>query len=182
MPVFQLRSGRAARAWVSTSVVVTGALGLAACSEPSREAEPPRIETSWTGGSVEPLPRNLMLEIRNRGSAAICLPRNHTEEMLLIYQAGRQVHWNMGNSGTLIWRGLDVVTGVIVVPPGEESEVYYTLDDWPLKAGPAEARINLMTVNCAELFTSATPRITRKVTTYRFVAPAPAATSDALER
>ncbi|NIJ63435.1 hypothetical protein FHR20_000366 [Sphingomonas leidyi] len=130
-----------------------------------------RLIVNWSY-QPELMPDSVVLKLRNRGSNAICIPRVEVEgPSLLLFQGGKEVdpvHYT--NRPILVWRGADVISGLLVIPPGRSVKLFYDLHDWYLASGPTEARLELPRIDCLAFFHSAKPSIVRKLATYQFTA------------
>src|SRR5437879_281044 len=78
-------------------------------------ARPP-LELTWQ--QIHELPNNLVLRLQNLGSTAVCVPDVEAKEGISFTQFGRRVEpFYYHNRAILQWRGADLITGMIVVPP-----------------------------------------------------------------
>jgi hypothetical protein len=125
------------------------------------------------------MPNNVVLRLENVGPTALCLPDVEVKEAVLFTQFGKTVQpFYYSNRAILRWRGADLISGMIVVPPGKRFEIFYDLNEWVLKRGKAAASITIPEYDCLTFFQESSPRPTRATSHFSFDAPMSVAPKD----
>src|SRR6266567_5877439 len=138
-----------------TVQALTAAL-LACTLALSAQARPP-LKLTWQ--QIREVPNNLELRLQNPSSTAVCVPDVEAKESISFTQFGRKVEpFYYQNRAILQWRGADLISGMIVVPPGKRVDVFYDLTEWMLKRGKASASVTIPAYNCLEFFEKSSPR------------------------
>src|SRR3954468_1789149 len=92
------------------------------------------LKLTWQ--QIREVPNNLVLRLQNPGSPAICVPDVEAKESISFAQFGRKVEpLYYHKRAVLQWRGADLISGMIVVPPGKHVDIFYDLNEWMLKRG-----------------------------------------------
>lgn len=147
-------------------LLITVALlsALVAEGRPAPELWPPSVSGLSSSTSLRATWRNMpdfntiRVRLANSGGAALCIPEVDSKEDIKFRQDGREVSPLVEqNRGVMQWRGADLANGFVVVPPVRHIELYYTLTDWDLHAGPAEVEVRLPVYDCAEFFRASKP-------------------------
>ena len=100
---------------------------LAATIVPPAQAQP-TLKLSWQ--QIREMPNNLVLRLQNPGSKAICVPDLEAKESLSFTQFGKRVdRFYYDNRAILQWRGADLISGMIVVPPGRRVDIFFDLNE-----------------------------------------------------
>lgn len=117
-------------------------------------------------------PDNLFLSLNNPSSAPVCIPRvNVTGAAVRFYQRGKEVlPYYFANRPVLMWHSVDLIEGLIVIPPHGSYSIVYNLRDWRLRAGPTNTLIEVPSLGCADLFNSTKPRSRPKNFAFSFIA------------
>jgi hypothetical protein len=130
----------------------------------------PSLKLSWE--QIREVPNNLVLRLQNPGSTAVCVPDVEVKESISFSQFGRKVDpFYYHNRAILQWRGADLISGMIVVPPGRRIDVFFDLNEWMLKRGKATASINVPAYDCLVFFQKASPRPVRLHSQFSVSAP-----------
>ena len=66
---------------------------------------------------------------------------------------------------------VDLISGLIVVPPGQGVDIFFDLNEWTLKQGKATASISLPAYYCSEFFRDERPQPTWIKEHFGFNAP-----------
>lgn len=113
--------------------------------------------------------QTIRLQLNNSSRGALCIPDIDTKERIIFHQNGKEVFpQNERNRGSMFWHGADLMSGLVVVPPGKHVELYYTLSDWPLHPGLTDVEVNFPTYDCRELFENPRPGSIQFISRTRF--------------
>lgn len=109
------------------------------------------------------------MRLHNSGQRAWCISETDTREGIRFEQAGREANpFEYSSRAMLQWKGAELISGLVVVPPGKHVEVYYDLSEWSLKQGDTAAAITLPVFDCLEFFQSKSPQPQTLRSTFRF--------------
>ncbi len=148
------------------------AIVLAAAIGGSAHAKP-LLKLSWQ--QIREVPNNIVLRLQNSSSTAVCVPDVEAKESLSFTQFGKSVEpFYYHNRAILQWRGTDLISGMIVVPPGRRVDIFFDLNEWRLRRGKATVSVSIPAYVCLEFFAKSQPRAARL--TSRFTVDAPLST------
>jgi hypothetical protein len=93
------------------------------------------------------------------------------DQYLTLSQQGEDIApYVLDNRAMLEWRGIDLISGLIVVPPKKSVDVYYDLARWPLRTAPTVAKIEVPLTSCSDYFETEKPRVRRLRSVFGFEA------------
>ena len=126
-------------------------------STPSLAVKP--LQISWR---YDPslLPDNVTLELHNDENVALCLPRFWEDYHALdAQQAGRNLYpAYFENKSVMLWKEVNLIDGLTVIPPHKSVEAFYDLNSWPaMKRLPVSFGLTLEVYVCSELFLRSHP-------------------------
>jgi hypothetical protein len=151
-----------------TRTVSAAVAFLIGATSPAAHALPhPSLMLSWD--QIDGFPSTLVLRLKNSGSRAVCVPDVDSKERISFTQFGSEVEpFSYLNRAVLEWRGADLISGFIVVPPRRRVDIYYDLNEWTLKGGRATASIAIPVYDCLEFFRQSSPHPARANSHYEF--------------
>lgn len=144
-------------------------IGLYGCS--NRGEAGSNLELSWI--QMKEFPNTLIMRLENSGDRALCIPETDTSEAIRVRQGGREADLReQSNRAVLQWKGAELISGFVVIPPGKRLDIYPDLSVWPLKKGDASVSITLPVFDCLEFFASEFPQPQVLRSNFRFNAEA----------
>jgi hypothetical protein len=155
---------------------LSGALVISAASA-ARALPTQSLKLSWH--QIDGFPNQLIMRLENPSAKALCVPDVDTKDGISFTQFGKSVDpFYFHNRAILQWRGADLISGLLVVPPKRRVDVFYDLNEWRLKRGRATALISIPTYDCLEFFRVGSPRARPATSQFRFNAPLSVAPND----
>jgi hypothetical protein len=149
-----------------TTLILAAAIGCPAEAKPS-------LKLSWQ--QIREVPNNIVLRLQNSNSTAVCVPDVEAKESLSFTQFGKRVEpFYYHNRAIRQWRGADLISGMIVVPPGRRIDIFFDLNEWRLRRGKATASVSIPAYDCMEFFAKSSLRAARLIS--RFTVDAPLST------
>ena len=151
-------------------IVLVAGVPLSSCDAAPAHTQP-SLKLGWE--QIREIPNNLVLLLQNKSSKAVCVPDVEAKESLSFTQFGKEVErFSYANRAILQWRGADLISGMIVVPPGKRVDIYFDLNEWILKRGKATASVSVPAYDCVEFFQKGSPQPTQITSQFALDAPA----------
>jgi hypothetical protein len=147
--------------------ILCAALSVGSISAAAPAMRHPSLNLSWE--RIVGFPNTLVLRLQNPGSSALCVPDVDSKEKISFTQGGQTVErFYYHNRPVLEWRGADLISGLIVVPPRRRVDIYYDLNEWMLKRRAATVSVNIPVYNCRELFRETAPHSESAISHFNF--------------